>query len=809
MAMSGEQPADFGHAWEPRADERGGRLLLFGVHGHGHRDYRPHGPGANGNSISVVHDVLAAKLKRRILSLAAVFAIPAVLAPALLTMAGSAQAAPARPAATGRVSVTITSMNPQYAKPGATVKLTGTVTNGGREAAAGLEVQLNASATPFSSRDDMESFLANGAYGGLVPAGRPFLLPATVAPGGSASWSASFQVSDQGISGFGVYPVAALLQDPAGGLLASDPTLLPFWPGKQAAALQAPLTISWLWPLIDQPHHQVCTGSLTNNDLAASLSPGGRLSALLTAGMSHPGADLTWVIDPALLGDAATMTYPYKLAATSNCTPRAREPASKAAARWLSSVKKVASSQQAVITPYADVDMTALVHHGLNADLASAYRTGGAVARSVLGQAVKPTIAWPPGGTADLSVLTSLAATEHVRTVVLNSSVMPPSDTTVYHPDDAVTSIPTDAGTMNVLLADDTLTAVLRAGNTSSGVLSQSTEFAVKQRFLAETAMIAAEAPDSVRSVVVAPPAGWSPSQQLASDVLAETAGAPWLKPAPLGSLATAQNTERTLERQGPPASKASPDELSRSYLDTVSSLGATLSVYQSMLYQAPPSYLQSLDDALSATESAAWRSGGSSQGVALRDSLSAYLADAEKKVKIIASAEVPMGGASGPVPVAIQNGLHEAIEVRVNASVFSTPKAMSPLTIGRFKDLLVIQPGALVTVRLPVKSAPQGSSGLQITLSSADGTPLTFVHASLTVQSTRYGRAILLVIAAAVGVLVLTSLYRGVRRWHDDTQVVSEEADAPGSVVTGTSARHPTEAPDDLADARRWADDA
>jgi hypothetical protein len=40
------------------------------------------------------------------------------------------------------------------------------------------------------------------------------------------------------------------------------------------------------------------------------------------------------------------------------------------------------------------------------------------------------------------------------------------------------------------------------------------------------------------------------------------------------------------------------------------------------------------------------------------------------------------------------------------------------------------------------------------------------------------------------------------------DTQVAPEDADLPGSVDT-SSARHPTEAPDDLADARRWADDA
>src|SRR4029077_20576709 len=86
---------------------------------------------------------------------------------------------------------------------------------------------------------------------------------------------------------------------------------------------------------------------------------------------------------------------------------------------------------------------------------------------------------------------------------------------------------------MNVLLSDNTLTGVLRAGNTSSGTLPKSKEFAVRQRFLAETAMIAAEAPDSVRTIVVAPPDDWSPPEALAGDLLGETAAAPWLPPTP------------------------------------------------------------------------------------------------------------------------------------------------------------------------------------------------------------------------------------------------------------------------------------
>jgi hypothetical protein len=266
------------------------------------------------------------------------------------------------------------------------------------------------------------------------------------------------------------------------------------------------------------------------------------------------------------------------------------------------------------------------------------------------------------------------------------------------------------------------------------------------------------------------------------------------------------------VHRQPPPASQESAGELSRGYLRTVKSLGIQLSVYESMLVQAEPSYTRSLEEALSATESAAWRGGGAAQGQALASYLHQYLHSAENKVTIITSTEVPMAGASGQIPISIQNGLlRQSIEVRVVANAENIPGRTSQLTIGRAAGKLVtVPPGEAVTVRLPVSSAPQGPTVIRLSLSSADGTPLLFTRTQLIVESTRYGRAILFLIGAAIGILVLTSVYRGVRRrLHDDGHVVYEEADPPGSVVTGTSAQHPTEAPDDLADARRWADDA
>jgi Family of unknown function (DUF6049) len=765
-----------------------------------------------------VHALQPAKIKRRTVSLAAAVAAGAFTVSAALALGGPAVPAQASPAATsGTVSVAIESMNPQWARPGSTVTLSGTVTNGTSEARSGLEVQLYISPGAFQTRSQMDSYLTHGAGTALEPAASHTVGFASLKPGATASWRASFRVSDVGITGFGVYQMAAGVTDTAGNILASDRTLLPLWPGPQAAGLKRPLDIAWIWPLIDQPHHEACSvpggSALSSNDLIASLGQGGRLSALLDAGKTRLGADLTWFIDPALLGDVATMTSRYQVQSKRGCTDAAHEPASKAAGSWLSALRTVAAEQQAVITPYANVDMTALVHRGLNADLTSAFAAGSTVAQDVLRGTYRPTIAWPAGGTADLSVLTDLATAEHIDTVVLNSSQMPPKPNPFYHGDNAVTSIRTGAGTtMSVLLADDTLTQVLRGGDASSGVLPQSTEFAVKQRFLAETAMIAAEEPNSARSIVVAPPQDWSPTTALAGDLLDETVHAPWLNPAPLSSLPAAENTERSISRQPPPASKASPGELGRGYLDQVAMVGARLGAYKSVLYRPRPDYVRILNQALAATESSAWRGTGKAQGTALRASLSVYLKNAEKRVRIIRSAApISMGGASGAVPVSIQNGLQQAILVRLGTAVTPVPGRTSQLTIGRLPARIIIQPQQAVTVRLQVSSAPQGSTAIQLSLYAANGTPLTWADTQLTVQSTRYGRAILFLIGAAIGVLVLTSLYRAVRHWlHDHGHSAVQETEPPGSVVTGTgSVRHPTEAPDDLADARRWADDA
>ena len=281
--------------------------------------------------------MLPADIPRRILSVAAAAAVPAALF-AALALATPAQASTAHQAQgsrpyqasrsgqvveAGRVSIVIDSMSPQTARPGATVTVTGTVSNGTSQTRAGLDVQLWTSPARFQTRDAMDGYVSQGTGASLQQAGHPFALPGRLTPGATVQWHASFQVNTVGMTQFGVYPVTAQLSDSQGDVLGLDQTLLPFWPGQQAAGLARTLDIAWVWPLIDQPHHQVCS-ALSNNDLAASLGPGGRLSGLLAAGLAYPGADLTWVIDPALLSDVETMTRTYQVASGPGCNPAPR-----------------------------------------------------------------------------------------------------------------------------------------------------------------------------------------------------------------------------------------------------------------------------------------------------------------------------------------------------------------------------------------------------------------------------------------------------------------------------------------------------
>jgi hypothetical protein len=680
------------------------------------------------------------------------------------------------PADSHALTLSIDSVSPQSATATSTVTLSGTLSNLTGSAIPDMAVQLQSYPSAFATRSDMASYTGGGPitlqFGTVIlqPVGTADQLHGSLAAGATTHWTVSFNPAQDfrelGVSpGFGVYPLQVAATSAASSHTAAARTLLPYWPGSREVK---PLQVAWIWPLIDTPQQGACPQDLSTSSLAGSLAAGGRLATLLGTGAQWAARDdLTWAIDPALLSDVSVMTRPYFTGGNSACTERtAHDTRSAAATSWLSELRADTAGAAAFATPYADVDASALSHAGLDASLRSAYQVGDAVAGEILPDTFGGTsdsgedgsalaAAWPAGGTADAGVLTSLASDGGIKTVVLGSDEVA---TSAPDYDNALARAQAGNGTsMSVLLADSGITGILGAASARSPVAAQ---FAATQDFLAQTAMILAEAPDISRSLVIAPPAGWDPSAAEAADLLRLTKATPWLHATGLGTLAarTATAAIRKL-----PVRQVSKAELSGDYISQLKALTANLEEFKDLLSKPSPAYLSALYAAAAATESAAWRGKGSYGGWLALIKLSDFLTTQQGEVKVIASRKVLLAGTTGTTPVSVTNGLSMPVEVVVEAF---TP-AGSPLRVGSgsFEHLLTVDAHMTQTVRLPMSwsSSSIGTTTLRIQLFTSNGVPLTTraSSASMSVEITRFGRTLLAIIAGALGVLVLTAIVR------------------------------------------------
>jgi hypothetical protein len=674
------------------------------------------------------------------------------------------------------------------AGPDSTVKVSGTLANRTGSAVGGIAVQASTSTEWFQYPAQMTDF-ANGVATRtsalpLQQAGDQYQVTGAVPNGATVRWTVSFQAADF-YGQFGVYPIQVQAEAAGTTYTAAARTYLPFWPGGTAATQPKGLQAAWVWPLIDTPQQGACPKTLATSELASSVAPGGRLSALLDAGSAWAGEDeLTWAIDPALLSDVSVMTRPYYTHGNAVCSERSRAQPSPAAAKWLTQLGTSTAGAPAFLTPYANVDVAALSHSVLDGNIQAAYRVGDTVAGQILpqtfgedgtGTGTGGTVlkaAMPADGRADAGVLTSLATAGGINTVVLSSNELSPESGGV---EDALARTVSGVGTsMSVLIANSRITSLL---GTASATPTPSSQFALTQGFLAQTAMIAAESPGTARSLVIAPPPGWDPSPSEASALLSITHDAPWLHPAGLSSLAAAAaklpSATHVLPKQ------VSHSELSSGYLAQIATVQASVSVFKDLLYQPPASQLNSLDAALATTESSAWRGRGSPGGWLATGALSHYLSESEQKVQMIASKKILLAGQSGETPVSVQNGLGQPVLVQVTAI---TPPG-SQLQVGTFNSLLKVQPGKTNTVRIPVHSAMIGTATVQLQLATQHGSPLTWHGAAqpLSVEVTRFGRSLLIIIGGALGILVLTSAYR-LRRKRLAGASADETADAGGA---------------------------
>jgi hypothetical protein len=249
---------------------------------------------------------------------------------------------------------------------------------------------------------------------------------------------------------------------------------------------------------------------------------------------------------------------------------------------------------------------------------------------------------------------------------------------------------------------------------------------------------------------VIAPPAYWNPSAAEATALLKITHDAPWLKSTGLSALARASATVKAAHVK---ARQVSRYELPASYLGQLKLVDGSATVFTDLLYKPSDTVVSSLQEAVAATASAAWRG---SDGLAMRQ-LTAYLKYSEHQVKIISGTKVLLAGTSGDTPVSVKNGLRHSITVLVRA----TTPAGSQLRVSSQGTPLTVLAGKTNTVRMHVSSAAIGTTTVQLQLVTQDGSPLTWTKETLSVEVTRVGRSLLIIIGGALAILVLTSVFR------------------------------------------------
>src|SRR5216683_323022 len=693
------------------------------------------------------------------------------LSAALPLLSGQADAQQVNAAQDAPLALTVTSVSPSYAEQGRTVTITGRVRNLAAAPASGLSVQLLSSNTQLRSRHDLEKY-ASGTYQPLMRA--VSTTPVTLArldAGHSWSWTVSLPVRDLALSCFGVYPLTVAVRDAALDV-ARDPVPLPYWPAKANSCpgqrRPQPFAISWIWPLIDVPHQGVCAG-LMDNRLAASIAPDGRLGNLLAIGSRYSArAGLTWAIDPSLLDSVAAMRHSYPVGASTTCQDTDL-PASPAASRWLADLLKATAGQPVFLTPFADVDVAALTRHGSQFDLDRAFAEAAHVGHQILhrnapapipaGPHQLSAIAWPASGIASDEVLTILG-TENVSTVILGAPAVPPVS---YTPGAVASKLTRIGKQMHILLADHAITALL--GSKGSAARQPGSIFGISQLYFAETAMIASEAPGTPRPIVVAPPRRWDPPRQLASNLLAETVSAPWLKPSTAGQL-----VKMRPERVYPSFTQSAPGaELSGRLLRRVSKLDRRLALLQSIRVQPDPA----LNRAVLGIESSAWRGKGARHAQALLTRMTRYVSSQLNGISIRGVSirggtkhvpyHVTFGGKTAPVNVVIHNALRYSVQVGLlvqadHAEV--SGQSLTPITIppGNFSSAVTL------TVHVQAK---QGK--IRLTLVSPRGSPLAghplpAYPLVIIVHPTNFGTFALAVFAVALALFVTASAFRAIR---------------------------------------------
>jgi hypothetical protein len=637
---------------------------------------------------------------------------PSEPAPTRLQPAPSARAAVTEDEVEPVVRVVIDAMAPAIPEDGDTLRLRGRVISTARTTLTGVSVQLRRASAPLPSRRDVvAAFDAGLAPADGEPADVP--LPGTrtlvadeLPPGARRPFTLRVPVDSLGLTAPGAYVIgvdvyareAGAADEARMGVLR---TFLPWFPPDTEVT---PVRLAWLWPLVDWPA-RATDGTLLTDQTPIELSPDGRLDRLLDIGQRFRST-VSWIADPALLQTAAAMSGGYQVRQDGIVTVGDRE---QQARRWLDDLARTTRGVGLRTLPYADIDASAVTRGGLSNDVVRAVTQGPGIAAAALGRPVQGDLYWAPFGRIDrpaLNVLSSAGVTD----IVLSAAAMPATDEATPTDGLATASLPTSVGTVRAVLTDPGLTAILDLPQRSS-----SDVIVARQRFLAETAVLAQTLPSDQREVVDRPELG-----------ALERAGIPALPAAaghPLRPLAGGAHPLPAAGRAGPvrePSTRrvrrpgtrggAGP-ALRRAHRPHRGRRRGVL-----LRDRRPHRVIQPFAEALLRAGSSAWRS-EPAVGDRLLTSIDAAITEETARVRVLSEGAITFSGDVGKVPITITNELDRSVTVGVVLRGQPALRLSSePLTGIR------IEPGRFASVDIDARVVGGDPLAVDVQLLSPDG---------------------------------------------------------------------------------------
>lgn len=681
------------------------------------------------------------------------------------------------------VHVSVSDLLPRAPVPGDDLQVLGTVTNTGTQPLHDLQLrirignrlinrgELRAADTTAQTYRDPRS---------VQPLGN-------LAPGQQLPLDLRARIDDLRLGLDGVYPLQVEVRGLRGASttreqLGQVATYLP-WFGPIAVD---PLRIAWVWPVVDQPR-EAPLETLLDDTLATSVAPGGRLGRSLLAARSgesspcppapEPGAGrtvaapppppcspvtVTYAVDPDLLYTLQAMTRPYGVAAGGGVRT---QPASPAAATWLASLQAGVAAGEVIALPYADPDVVALTRGTavLGADVATARATGVTVARDVLGSDPLQTVAFPPDGRLSDSAFDALT-TGSTQAVVLGDDAVTPAASVARTTPGARVALPpsSTSGAVTGLVVDRGLSDLLVPSRPQEPRLAE-------QRWLVETAMIAAELPSRGRTLVVAAPRRGAVDPVVAGAEVADTGRVPWMCPVRLSAVAAGQESCPTAATPSHApdrtAGLAQPQErdptLTNTQVAQVTQVRAEATQLTGAVIEGGTGQAQELRAGLQRAwlraESSAWRDDRGAGARVLR-LVQQDVTLLRSKISVL-TGHVTLTSNNGRVSVAVLNELDQPVTVAVRLRAPSDARLSRAQT-----DVLVVPARNLRSVQLDATTLTSGRFVVKAQLLDRYGASFGDPQ-DLIVRSTRYGTVALALTGLGAAVLLIAAGVRIARR--------------------------------------------